>query len=226
LVGWWDFSDISTLFTDTNKTTPVTADAQTIGCIADKSGQGNDLTQATGANRPVYKAAIQNGQSVGRFTRATPMYVDRTTYVGGQAAQPVTWFFVCKAGATATDETYADGITARHIFRPDTVGGSYLFFAGTSATFGATDTNWHVFCVTVNGASSKFYKDGGAGTGINPNTGATNGLRIGADSGAANGFGGDGGLVLLYNSGLSLANINALGPSLASKWGTTWTTAS
>ena len=225
LLVYLDAGDASTLFTDTGKTTLVSADAQAVACIADKSGQGNDLTQATSGNRPAYKVAIQNGLSVLRFTRATPSYIDRSTYVGGSVSQPVTWFFVCKAGTTATDETFTDGGTSRHLFRPDTTGGSYLFYAGTSATFGTGDASWHVFCVVVNGASSKFYKDGGAGTSINPNTGATNGLRMGADTSPANGFGGDGGATLMYNSALSLANINYLGSGLATRWGTTWTTA-
>lgn len=53
--GWYDPSDISTLFQDTAGTTPVTAAGQTVARINDKSGRGNHLTQATAASRPQYQ---------------------------------------------------------------------------------------------------------------------------------------------------------------------------
>ena len=52
--GWYDPSDISTLFQDTAGTVPVTAAGQTVARINDKSGRGNHLTQATAASRPIY----------------------------------------------------------------------------------------------------------------------------------------------------------------------------
>lgn len=53
--GWYDPSDISTLFQDDAGTVPVTAPGQTVGRILDKSGQGNHLTQATLSKRPLYQ---------------------------------------------------------------------------------------------------------------------------------------------------------------------------
>lgn len=55
--GWYDPSDLSTLWQDTAGTTPVTADGQAVARIDDKSGNGNHLTQATAANRPLYKTS-------------------------------------------------------------------------------------------------------------------------------------------------------------------------
>lgn len=52
--GWYDPSDLSTMFQDTAGTTPVTATGQTVGLLLDKSGRGNHLTQATAASRPIY----------------------------------------------------------------------------------------------------------------------------------------------------------------------------
>jgi hypothetical protein len=51
---WYDPSDLTTLFTDTAGTTPVTATGQTVARINDKSGRGNHATQATTASRPTY----------------------------------------------------------------------------------------------------------------------------------------------------------------------------
>lgn len=63
---WLDFSDITTLFTDSAGTTPVTADGNPIGKVNDKSGNNNHATQGTTGNKPTYKTGIQNGLSVGR----------------------------------------------------------------------------------------------------------------------------------------------------------------
>jgi hypothetical protein len=57
LGGWYDPSDLSTLFQDTAGTVPVTAAGQLVARISDKSGNGNHLTQATEAARPLYQTA-------------------------------------------------------------------------------------------------------------------------------------------------------------------------
>jgi len=55
--GWYDPSDLSTLWQDDARTTPVTTDGQTVGCMDDKSGNGNHLKQATAGKRPQYKTS-------------------------------------------------------------------------------------------------------------------------------------------------------------------------
>ncbi len=55
--AWWDPSDLSTLWQDSARTTPVTADGDPVGCIDDKSGNGRSLVQATSGKRPLYKTA-------------------------------------------------------------------------------------------------------------------------------------------------------------------------
>lgn len=52
---WYDPSDLTTLFQDTAGTTPVTAAGQSVARINDKSGRGNNATQATAGNRPTYQ---------------------------------------------------------------------------------------------------------------------------------------------------------------------------
>jgi len=52
--AWYDPSDLTTMFQDSAGTTPVTAPAQSVGRILDKSGRGNNATQATSASRPTY----------------------------------------------------------------------------------------------------------------------------------------------------------------------------
>lgn len=56
--GWWDPSDLSTLFQDAGMTVPVTANDDPVGAILDKSGNGNHLLQVgAGTTRPLYKTA-------------------------------------------------------------------------------------------------------------------------------------------------------------------------
>lgn len=53
--GWYDPSDLNTLFQDSAGTTPVTAAGQPVGLMLDKSGRGNHATQTTAGSRPLYQ---------------------------------------------------------------------------------------------------------------------------------------------------------------------------
>jgi hypothetical protein len=59
---WYDPSDLTTLFTDTAGTTPVTTPGNTVGLMLDKSGNGNHATQATAAARPTYSIEPVGGR--------------------------------------------------------------------------------------------------------------------------------------------------------------------
>jgi hypothetical protein len=52
--GWYDPSDLSSMFQDSAGTTPA-AVGQPVGLIRDGSGRGNDLTQPAAASRPVLR---------------------------------------------------------------------------------------------------------------------------------------------------------------------------
>jgi len=52
--AWYDPIDIATLFQDDAGTTPVTAAAQPVGRVLDKSGRSNHATQPTAARKPLY----------------------------------------------------------------------------------------------------------------------------------------------------------------------------
>lgn len=64
---WLDSSDPSTLYQDSALTTLAVADADPVGGWKDKSGNGRNVTQATGAARPTLRLAVQNGRPVLRF---------------------------------------------------------------------------------------------------------------------------------------------------------------
>lgn len=67
LLGWYDFSDPSVMFTDAG-VNRVQADGNAIYQINDKSGTGRHLTRGGGAGtEPTYKVGIQNNRSIARF---------------------------------------------------------------------------------------------------------------------------------------------------------------
>lgn len=55
---WYDPSDLSTMYQDSAGTIPITALEQPVGRINDKSGRGNNATQATSGSRPVLSARV------------------------------------------------------------------------------------------------------------------------------------------------------------------------
>ncbi|MCP5100306.1 MAG: hypothetical protein GY943_32545 [Chloroflexi bacterium] len=56
---WWDYSDLTTLWTTSGRTTNVASDADPIGYVDDKSGNGADGVQGISARREVYQASTQ-----------------------------------------------------------------------------------------------------------------------------------------------------------------------
>ena len=63
LLAWYDPSDISTLFQQSNGTVPVTADGDVVGYIGDKTGNGNNMVQGTSAAKLRYTTAGFNGRN-------------------------------------------------------------------------------------------------------------------------------------------------------------------
>ena len=67
LAAWYDASDASSLFQNSNGTTAVSALNDPVGRWSDKSGNARHLTQATNSQRPLYRPADQNGRGVLRM---------------------------------------------------------------------------------------------------------------------------------------------------------------
>jgi len=94
--AWYDPSDLSTLFQDNLGATPVTAPAQTVGLILDKSGRGNNATQTTSTQRPTYGINPIVG------TRNLLTYSSWTGAVGGSpGTAPTGWSFYLNTGSTS-----------------------------------------------------------------------------------------------------------------------------
>ena len=100
-VGWWSADEISGL-----------EDGDPVGTWSDRSGQGNDLTQATAAKRPTYQTNEQNGLPVVRF--------DGTDDILGPASftltQPESIFMAFEQISYAHGNAFLDGTTNWYMF--------------------------------------------------------------------------------------------------------------
>lgn len=221
LAAWYDASTASTRFKDTSASTPATADADPVRRLNDRSGNGNHLLAPADAQRPVVKAAIQNGLDALDFSLANSTIMTKAFTL----AQPCTAFLVGlmrTAGVSGVSEGVADGGSF--------AGAALLSYAPTSTQMYAgsnlTDTTRAVLsvweCVTMlwNGASSQlWYNTTSLMTG---NAGATSpgGFTVGGLSSGGNRFVDlRFGEYLVYDSNLSAANRNAVRDYLISKWG-------
>ena len=218
LAGWWDFSDVATLFQLSDGTTAVTADGNPIGYAADKSGNARHVVQATSGARPTYKVGIRNGRSISRhnvshFLKAAPWALN----------QPTTVFTVAvfsDLSAGALNRPIFDGDNYPNAILDLVSGPQYRIFSGGSQQGGTADTNWHCFTARFNGASSFLRVDGSVAI-TTSNTGTTNpaGFTIGARGNGAGGLIGDIGEVLVYAEAISSDAIAAVEAYLAAKWG-------
>lgn len=234
LAAWYDFGDITQLWQDTARTTPIIADGQIIKGVTDKSGNGNHLSEAT--NGPTYKTGIINGNSIARFDGANDT-LTKTPFASGTLTQPYTAFMVGKTPDTSevnapwTDG--ADGTSRGHIVMTEGGAGNHWnFFAGTTVINSSVvaNTNVHVFCVVMNAASSSFRVDGGADTdgGGNPGTSTLTGITLANNVPAGGSTFAQVDLmhVVLYSGDLANSVKDQVGQALASDAGTTWTAVS
>lgn len=217
-----------TLWQDSARTTPATADADPVGAWDDASGLGVHATQGTAGNRPTLKTNILNGKPVLRFDGSS----DRMVSSASAATKPFTVFAVFKAATVAVTSTMigASATSGMH-WRIDQ-GGAHpqqilLQDVGViGASTGGQTTATHVDAVTYSsGGAWAFYLDGVAkGTGTDNQTFTASTTTIGYN-GSNNGelCNGDLAEIIKYDSVLSTADMNRVGNYLETKYGVTWT---
>jgi hypothetical protein len=121
---WLKNSDITTLFQDAGRTTAITTDAQTIGGITDKSGTDNHASQSAANAEPAYKANIQNGKSVCRFTGGVGADGDYLS-IGTGLGKPANWTIIIA------------GISMN-------VSATLMYLFGSQSAAGANATAWGI----------------------------------------------------------------------------------
>lgn len=239
LVAWYDFSDVATLWKDTSLTDPVTADADVIKGVTDKSGLTHSLTEAT--NGPAYKVNIQNGKSIARFDGSNDILGGPTNDAHLAITGPVTVVAVVSLDDTLTYHPmidYATNVTSKiaYEFRTDNAATTLLHFLSgdavtvedENATAATTKAAFHIVVARRDADSVDFFEDGTAkGTpahSLTPAPDASSKLWIGTRATNDLFFDGDFGEAYILNAALTSTELNALGGYLATKWGLTWTT--
>jgi hypothetical protein len=222
LMAWYDFSDASTLYKDAGVTL-VTADGDAIYQANDKSGNSYHAVQATLANRPLYKTAIQNGRSVGRSDGTNDSLVT-SAMAHNIGTGPYTLFVVAEASSTVghrdllniapnLEWLVSTGVT--NVFSNAT--GSHLLntYIGTTA--------FHSMQLRRASNVITGYIDGVAEATTVPNSENLTNSAVGLGlTAAGQSWFGDFAEVLIYNNAISAADHLLLGNYLASKWGLAW----
>lgn len=230
-VGWWDMSDITSLWKDAARTSAVSADGDIILGVTDKSGAGKHLSVA--ANGPTYKPGIQNSLSVARFDGTN----DTLANAAISADASHTWIAVgvkrsAASGGTRNLMAFGAGTNAQLFANSAVDATKWCYFAnggGASVVIGGTVTSWTALVLKTNSAASlDAFANGGAAVNFDPNDEITTGtsVSLGSISTPAQFGDVDFGELLHYDTALSIASLNQIGVGMAAKWSFTWNTAS
>lgn len=168
---WYDPSDLTTLFQNSAGTTPVTGVEQPVGLMLDKSGNGNNATQATSASRPTLSARYNLLEQTEAFDDAywskvnTTVTTNATTDpLGGNNADLLipsvtTTVHYAQAtnanikGGTKIVSFYAKAETYSELgVRENTASGNYAVFDLTGGTVLETNTT-----ASITGVGSGWY---------------------------------------------------------------------
>lgn len=206
---WYDSSDAST----------VTLNGSRVSAWDDKSGNLDHLSQATAARQPLYVLAAQNGLNgiLYNLTRD-----DQLARALGNINQPHTVFIMSSATGSGNRFMLRGSSSVYHFYKSSAVGEKIVVTAGSPTKTGATAFGSEMILHTMvfNSASSALYLNRDVNTlSGNPGTGGiVTGLQVGA-SGSGSGWSGYINEIRLYNSVLSMANIEKTWDQLMRKWG-------
>lgn len=231
LVLWLDASDATTMW-QTQGGFPVTADGQGVATWFDKSGNDNDVTQASGSAEPYYKTNIQNGLSVLRSVdEATDKFLYRTSSVLSQD-QEVTVFYVA---AATSDETYgvvycnsnagspriSASLDSRNADRAGiVVRGSTSNTIGVNPTDVGTGFNQFTSLISGGYVSARLNGEAGSPTALTDDGVTTNDYTRIFNQPSGNYLYGDIGELVIYDSALTDVQIAAVETYLKNKWAT------
>ncbi len=198
-----------TLWQDSARTTPATADGDPVGAWDDNSGQGNNALQASSTQRPLYKTGIQNSKPVLRFDGSN----DRLQTSAFTLSQPCTIFAVLIARMVGITQGIFDGTGDFTRYVRNTAGASHplTLYAGSILDGdGITQDVAFIAQFVFNGASSAITKNANSPTTGNAGSAAATGLTLGGNaSGGENGqF--DFAEVIAYDSAIAGADITSV----------------
>ena len=218
LTLWLDASDTNTLWEDTSATTPATT---VVGRWDDKSGNGYNATQATGANQPTLGTSI-NGLDSLTFNGTT----NTMALPSGLYSVPngdYTIFVVSKKATTSSMVSIGGNSSGGDFFVGNT--SSSLFIAGGGASsyqYNSVGTDLAIYGATQDSISRDLFVNGQRNFANKAQPVLVDSLYIGVNPPNIWYFNGQIAEVIWYNRALSLTEQNNVGLYLAGKWGATW----
>lgn len=212
---WLDASDTATI-------------VQTGGLVSqwdDKSGNGYNATQGTGANQPTTGTRTQNGLNVIDFDGSNDFMTGATGILSVSNGNN-SIYVVAACDTTNNYFPMFLGYGGSNLWGLYMANSASVFwalhntFASRPTITWTRDTNPHVHALRRNGGSFNYYLDGtltGA-TGTAVNTGVTS-LRIGLDDGGTRPANGILMELVVYDNDIGSTNDAALVSYLRGKWG-------
>jgi hypothetical protein len=179
-IQWLDADDNATVWQDSARTTPATANGDVIGALDDKSANAYHELQTTATNKPLGILNAYKGRRTIRFDGADNYL---TKDFGASYAQPNMFFIVCNfIGASGEFVFDTPAGTNRNVLS-DSGGVSMGFNAGIGRTWAHTlPTGLQLIRILANGASGSVFVNGVSKTtgdmGANPLTGMIFGARF------------------------------------------------
>jgi len=184
----------------------------------DKSGQGNNLTEAT--NKPLWVNSVYNSRPTIRFDGVNDA-LKVSSFSGGSSTQPTTVFIVCTMPSSNTKTVFDSvGTGTRSLFQRS-VGGQYLIYAGINPVFGTMNTAFAQYNVLLNTTASEVRRDKTSiGVNMNIGTQAFNGISLGSSVWDVANFGDiDVSEVVIYDNDISDTDRDLIEAYLETKWG-------
>lgn len=192
----------------------------------DQSGNGNDLSQGTAADQPLFNSSDANFNNQPSLTfDGVSEWINRVTFNGGSISQPNTLFLVYKLADLVGSQISLDGGASGTRNALESIGSNFSMIAGgSSQTVFTSDTNTHVLAALFNQASSIAWIDGTPSPApATPGSNVMNGLSLGAFPIPAAFFAGEIVEVIIYDKQIFPTELNLAGNFLSSKHGTIWT---
>lgn len=195
--------------------------SQTVRQWNDQSGSGNNISQSTSGNRPVYKTNQFQGLPAINFVSASNNYMDGT-FAGGALSQPTTVFVVARQ-LDFNNNTFYDtntGSNEQVVLSPSSA--VYTQYAGTNQSGGSAGGNLNLL-ESVYNAGSSFTNNLGTQI-ISGNVGSMTfaNCRLGANPSPGSYLNGYICEFLVYTGTLSSADRTSIRNYLKGRWWGTW----
>ena len=206
------------LWLDASDSTTITKDGSNlVSSWNDKSGQLNHVTQATATNQSLWVDSVQNSKPIIRFD-GVDNYMNRTSFTGGDLAQPNTIIVVAKWNSV-DDKVLIDGVSGKRNLLTKT-SGLYNIHAGTGNT-GTTvnSTDILLYYAEFNSTSSFLRRSKTQLFSGNSGTNAMGGIHLGSNYTPTAYGNPDIAEILIYNKALTTTERDDIEQYLTAKWG-------